>query len=87
MKAGILCKQLLALCWVLLNFEDVCGKNVQGVAINGTLMIAYTLPSIGWAVGPKIGSAMPLAIKEVEKRQILPQYKVSNLSKQSHIDC
>ena len=53
-----------------------CGT-VPGRAVNNTLTIGYLLSwSHEWAVGPFIGSAIIVAIKEIRKRQLLPGYHI-----------
>ncbi len=53
-----------------------CG-NVQGIAVNNTLMLGYLLPwEKEWLPSQKIGSAIVIGIEEVYKRQLLPGYKV-----------
>ncbi len=57
--------------------QDCLAGNVQGVAINMTLTLGFSIPwERGWTVGGTIGSAIVLGIKEVEKRQLLPGYDV-----------
>ncbi len=59
----------------------LCGgahaANIQGVVLNNTLTIGYTIPwSHDWVAGPYMGSAIILGIETVNKRNILPGYEL-----------
>ncbi len=72
---------LLAFCISALvcvgNIGPVYCGNIQGVATNQTLTLGYAMPwQAGWQFGVGVGSAIVLGIREVEKRQLLPGYKI-----------
>ena len=73
---------LLGICAIFIKTID-CAVVSQN---NDTLMIGYVLPSIGWPVGPTIGSAIILAIEELDRRQILPGYKVDWIMRDDHCE-
>ncbi len=57
--------------------RPVWGGNVQGMAVNKTLTVAYSIPWVqGWPVGIRAGSAIIVGIEEVERRQLLPGYHI-----------
>ena len=76
--------------WVLMLeliriLPDVAeGDSISGVAINNTLNIGYLLPwSVGWNVGPFMGSAIMPAIEEVKRRQLLSDYEIDFIFRDS----
>ena len=59
------------------NTSMVLGGNINGEAVNNTLTIGYLWPwSHGWPGGPYSGSAIVVALEEVERRKLLPGYTI-----------
>ena len=68
---------LAVLLWLCLRLDGTTAGNVQGVAVNNTLTIAYSIPwSHDWAVGPVMGSAIVVGLEEVRRRQLLPGFDI-----------
>ncbi len=60
-----------------LSLKYSSASNVQNIAINQTLTLAYALPwNQEWLVGRKMGSAVILGLEEVERRGLLPGYTI-----------
>ncbi len=52
-------------------------RNVQGIVVNNTLTLGFTLPwTQEWMIGQHIGSGIILGIEEVYRRNILPEYEI-----------
>ena len=60
-----------SLWWLLLLCPLVTASNTT------TLMLGYFVPWIqGYKAGPGLGSAINVAIEDIERQQLLPGYKV-----------
>ena len=61
------------LTWTFIHsMAAVMCRNINGVAVNNTLTIAYLWPWTHiWPVGPTTGSAIVLGLREVETRKVL----------------
>ena len=63
------------------------GANIQGVVLNSTFTLAYTLPwERGWLLGQQVGAAIILGVEEVYRRNILPGYDIEWVWRDSHCE-
>ncbi len=61
--------------FLYLSISEICFDTAVSKLDGSILTIGYLVPwEQGWLVGPHLGSAVMLGIKEVEKRQLLPGY-------------
>ncbi len=75
------------ICLYLSTFHFTSSGNIQGVILNNTLTLGYSLPwERGWHGGGIIGSAIELGIKEVHRRQLLPGYQVKWIWRDSYCE-
>ena len=79
-------RQVAIACFLIcLLLDGTMAKNIQGEAYNKTLTIGFTIPwRQGWVVGPNIGSAIVLGIREVRRRGILPGFDIEFVFRDSY---
>ena len=69
---------ILTLLWAL-NFmvSTNLAAVIPGKVTNGTLTLGYLISwTHEWAIGPLIGSALNVGLKEVRRRQLIPDYDI-----------
>ncbi len=80
----VIMSHLVIIIIVILYPAYLHGYSVNGVAGNSTLTIAYLWPWTHiWPVGPTTGSTIILALREVERRQLLPGFNIEWYMKDS----
>ena len=69
---------ILTLFWALnLLTSPTLAAVIPGKVTNGTLTLGYLISwSHEWAIGPLIGSALNVGLKEVRRRQLIPDYEI-----------
>ena len=70
-------KMVLLFCLILTFIPPSLGGHVSGHAVNGTLTLGYLLPwSHDWSLGVSTAPAITIAIREVDRRELLPGYRI-----------
>ena len=67
----------LLVCCLMFSFAPNQAAVIPGTVTNGTLTLGYLISwSHEWAIGPYIGSAINVGIKEIKRRQLIPDYDI-----------
>ncbi len=78
---------VITLCYLISHLESGDTANVQGVAVNNTLTLAYLVSwTEGLTIGQQVGSAIILGIDEVYRRGLLPGYHIEWILGDDHCD-
>ena len=70
--------ELSMISWVILGFMMNSASSEQNISsTRKSLTVGYTIPWMsGWPVGQEFGSSFVLGLEEVSRRQILPDYNI-----------